>query len=318
MDVSDLIQGMSKYRQTVAGYHLTSLGYESSSISPDGVHIATPNGAQLQVRRISTLEIVLDTDIPSNPLTKFHCIRWSPIVKGVGASCRFLVSDEDTVHVRDLEDPDWSATIDNGSGGMGKIANVEFGSDDSEILVFSGFGSKVTVWSLWTGKCVEIKDPKFSKKGYCRSTTGRNGVFALLTRPGAQDVVSLHMPGSYDPIKTFTPQTVDAQGLSWSPDGKWLVVWDTPSAGYKVLVYTADGNLFRTYSGDYFDDELKGLGVKSIEWSPNSDFLIIAGYERTLTLLSTRTVSDMDVSLPESGLIVAVLTRCPPVTSSNY
>lgn len=174
---------------------------------------------------------------------------------------------------------------------MGKIANVEFGSDDSEILVFSNFGSKVTVWSLWTAKSVEIKDPKFSRKGYGRSATGRNGVFAILTRPGAQDTVSLHVPGTYGLIKSFAPQTVDAQGLQWSPDGRWLAIWDAASSGYKVLIYTADGNLFRTYQGDCFDDELKGLGVKALEWSPNGDFLIVAGFQKTLTLLGTRTVS---------------------------
>ena len=213
------------------------------------------------------------------------------MVKGFGASDRFLLSDENITRVWDLQDENWCATIDNGSGGMGKIANVEFGSDDSEVLVFSSYGSKVTAWSLWTGKSTEVKDPKFARRGYGRSATGRNGIFAILTRPAAQDVVSLHVPGSYALIKSFTPQTSDAQGLRWSPDGKWLAIWDTPSAGYKVLIYTADGNLFRTFNGDYFDDDLKGLGIKSIEWSPNGDFLILAGFEKTLTMLGTRTVS---------------------------
>lgn len=260
-------------------------------MSPDGIHVATLHNIQLQVRRISTLDIVRTINVPSNAQSRFLCLRWSPIVKGVGASNRLLISDEDTTRVWDLQDPDWCAVIDNGTGGMGKIANVEFGSDDSEILVFSSFGSKATVWSLWTGKSVEIKDPKFSRKGYGRSTTGRNGVFAILTRPGAQDTVSLHVPGNYGVIKSFAPQTVDAQGLQWSPDGRWLAIWDAPSTGYKVFIYTADGNLYRTYQGDCFDDELKGLGVKAIEWSPNGDFLIVAGFQKMITLLGTRTVS---------------------------
>lgn len=210
---------------------------------------------------------------------------------GVGSSNRFLLAEEDKVRVWDVQDHDWSAAIDNGSSGMGKIANVEFGSDDSEVMVFSAFGSQVTVWSLWTGKSVEIKDPKFSRRGYGRSRTGRKGCFALLTRPAAQDVVSLHVPGTYEVIKSFTPPTIDAQGLRWSPDGRWLAICDTPSNGYRVLIYTADGNLFRNYIGDYYDDDLKGLGVKNLEWSPNGDFLIIAGFEKKLTLLGTRTVS---------------------------
>ncbi len=169
--------------------------------------------------------------------------------------------------------------------------NVEFGSDDTEVLVFSSFGAKVTVWSLWTGRSVEIKDPKFATKGYGRSKPGRSGIFALLARPGPVDVVTLHAPGSYAVLKSFVLPTTDARGLMWSPNGKWLALWDMPNTGYKVLIYTADGNLYRTYSGDYYDEGLAGLGVKSIEWSPNGDFLAIGGYENTVTLLTTKTVS---------------------------
>ena len=188
------------------------------------------------------------------------------------------------MRVWDIQDNEWSATIDNGSGGMGKIANAEFGADDTEVLVFAGFNAQVTVWSLWTGRSVEIKDPKFAAKGH-----GRNKNFALLSRPASHDVVTIHAPRSYGVLKTFNPPTSDAQGLQWSPNGKWLAIWDNASTGFKVLIYTADGNLYRTYTGDYFDDELQGLGVKTIEWSPNGDFLAIGGYENTITLLSTRT-----------------------------
>ena len=206
----------------------------------------------------------------------------------MGASNRILLADEDAVRVWDLQDNEWSATVDNGSGGMGKIANVEFGSDDTEVLVFSSFNAQLTVWSLWTGRSVEIKDPKFAAKGH-----GRLKNFALLSRSGTLDIITLHAQRSYEVLKSFSPPTVDAQGLKWSPDGKWLAVWDTASTGYKVFIYTADGHLYRSYAGDYFDDEFKGLGVKTIEWSPNGDFLAIGGYEQFITLLSTRTVSVM-------------------------
>lgn len=174
---------------------------------------------------------------------------------------------------------------------MGKIANVEFGFDDTEILVFSSFGAQVTSWNLWTGRSVEIKDPKFTTKGYGHNRTGDTGIFALLSRPSSQDMISLHCAGSYEIMKSFPLPSVDAQGLRWSPDGRWIAIWDTPRTGYKVYINTADGHHFRTYAGDYFDDDLVGLGVKTIEWSPGGDFLAVGGYESTVTLLSTRTVS---------------------------
>lgn len=136
------------------------------------------------------------------------------------------MSDEDSIRVWDLLDKRWTATISNGSGGMGKIVNTDFGRTKEEVLVFSDFGSKVTIWSLKTARMVEIRDPKLGKSGFGYRSKG--GVFALLSRPGAQDTLTLHAPTSYQVLKTTTLQSVDAQGLKWSPDGRWIAVWDTP------------------------------------------------------------------------------------------
>jgi WD40 repeat protein len=208
-------------------------------------------------------------------------IKWST------NAARFLLFDEDHVRIFDLCDETWTATISNGSGGMGKIANVTFGRTMDEVLVFSDFGSKVTVWNLQTRRTVEIRDPKFATKGFGHRSAG--GSFALLSRSGAQDVLTIHAPNTYELLRTSTLLTTDAQGLKWSPDGRWIVVWDTPSIGYKVHIFTADGHLYRTYSGPLSED-IQGLGVKSVEWSPRGDFLAIGGHDRRVTLLSTRTV----------------------------
>jgi WD40 repeat protein len=200
-----------------------------------------------------------------------------------------LLWDEEHVRAWDLFDETWSATISNGSGGMGKIVNAEFGRTEDEVLIFSDFGSKVTVWLLQTRRTIEIRHPKFaSAKGFGYRSNG--GVFALLSRPGAQDVLTLHTPGAYALMTTTMLPTTDAQGLKWSVDGRWIAVWDTPSIGYKIYIYTADGYLYRTYSGDTAE-ALQGLGVKSLEWSPGGDCIAIGGHDRRVTLLSSRTFS---------------------------
>ena len=174
-------------------------------------------------------------------------------------------------------------------------------------------GASVCIWSLETGRMVaELKDPKFFASaaaiekgcGWSRdaqveaadatgdgsgSGSGR-GVFALLTRPGTEDIITLHAPKSYAIIKSWTCDTLDAQGIRWSPDGRWLALWDAASMGYKAQVYTADGHLFRTYHGDYFRDELRGLGVKRLEWEPQGMWLALASWEQGVTLLDTRKV----------------------------
>ncbi|OMP82944.1 WD repeat-containing protein WRAP73 [Diplodia seriata] len=257
--------------------------------SPDGAFVASVTANRLQIRAASSLSIVRSIPLPAEYSPKNSpIIRWSHI--GSRQGLRFLFADERTVRVWDITDSRWKAVVDNGSGGMGKIANVEFGSSQDEVLVFSDFGARVTVWCLKTGRSVEIRDPKYYKDSRGHGYRPRNPVFALLSRTGPQDTLTIHAPGTYFLLKTITLPSSDAQGLKWSPDGKWLVVWDAASIGFKLFVYTADGHLYRTYSGDE-DEAIRGLGIKSIEWSPRGDYLAAGGHDQRVTLLSTRTFS---------------------------
>ena len=96
---------------------------------------------------------------------------------------------------------------------------------------------------------------------------------------------------------------MDAQGLKWSPCGRWLAVWDSAVAGYKVLVYTADGHLFRTH-----EKPCEGLGIKSVEWSPSSDFLTIGSYDGRLCFLSNYTFSPVRISGSSKYILLANLS----------
>lgn len=209
-------------------------------------------------------------------------------IEQAGESSRIFLADEDTIKVWDLQNTEWSATISNAGGNIGKPSNIDFGADSDEVSVFYDFGIKLKIWFLSTGRSVEIRDPKFATKGY--GYRRQSGHFALLTRPGAYDIVTLHAPKSYEIVSSFTVPSVDAQGLKWSPDGRWLGVWDSASSGFKVLVYTSDGHLYRTYKGQE-EDGVSGIGVKSVEWSPMGDCLAISGYDNRVTVLGTTTVS---------------------------
>ncbi|KAF2756931.1 WD40 repeat-like protein [Pseudovirgaria hyperparasitica] len=261
--------------------------------SPDNAHIATLNGGRLQIRSTNSLEVIHNFVVPQDGNSRFLCLRWSPKTKDRPSSNRILVADEDNVRVWDLRDRKWNGTINNGSAGMGKVVNADFGRTETEVVVFSDFASKVTVWSLSHGRTVEIKDPKFvTARGY--GYRPKTSEFTVLSRPNAQDTVTLHAPQTYFVIKTITLNTVDAQGMKWSPDGKWLAVWDTPSVGHRVYIYTADGHLYRMYGGAP-EGDLEGLGARSVDWSPRGDYLAISGYDKRVTLLNARTFSPVIV-----------------------
>jgi WD40 repeat protein len=205
--------------------------------------------------------------------------------------------------VYDLRDEKWIAVINNGSGGMGKNAHVEFGADENEVFVWSDFGACAKVWSLKSGRTTEIRDPKFTgrdNKGWGYRPIGneggaRNRVLALLCRTLGQDILLLLAPRTYAVINRVELPTIDAVGLKWSRDGRWIAIWDTPSAGYSLCIYTADGHLYRTIAREPTDDisewAIEGLGIKSVEWVPGAEFLAVGGWDRRVRILSTRTFS---------------------------
>ncbi|KAI4123866.1 MAG: hypothetical protein LQ347_005978 [Umbilicaria vellea] len=278
---------------------------QHSKPSPNGHFIATLLQSRLLLRSPRNGQILRSIPLDSDFATRCRYLRWSRdhgtideiqahLSSDTASHCRILLADDDTVRVKDAYHPKWSALITGASSTIGKIANVDFGHTSDEILIFSDFGVKVTLWSLTISRGVEVRDPKFANRGY--SFRPETGHLAILTRPGAHDVVLLLAPGTRELLSSFTLATVDSQGLMWSPDGKWLVTWDAASCGYKVLIYTADGHLYRTMTGGQ-DGNRIGLGVRSLAWSAGGAYLAVGGYDGRVTLLNTTTVCSAVLSL---------------------
>ena len=270
----------------------------------DGAFIATLLPSQLVLQSATTLDPLRTISLDPDYVSRVRCLRWSPPSSGAldnrsrrswlapeeqpSVPQRLLLADDDSVRVWDIYATNWHGVIDGAGGGLGKIAHVDFGCDADEVLVFSDFAVKLTIWSLTTGRSIDIRDPKFSSRGF--GYRPRTGELALLTRPAACDVVTLHARTTYKVLGSFKPSTSDAQGLAWSPDGRWITIWDAPSTGLRVLIYTADGHLFRTYCGSA-DDGSGGLGVRSLEWSHAGDFLAVGDHDKRVILLNGITFS---------------------------
>jgi hypothetical protein len=103
--------------------------------------------------------------------------------------------------------------------------------------------------NLTTSKSVDINSPKFyhpgnASKGFSYRPGTKN--LALLTRSGGKDIISIHARESLEVMRSWHPETIDAQGIVWSPDGRWLAAWESASQGHRIFVYTADGHLYKT------------------------------------------------------------------------
>ncbi|KAI9818598.1 MAG: hypothetical protein M1832_004371 [Thelocarpon impressellum] len=283
--------------------------------SPDGRLIATLVLPRLILRSAESLRTVRTIELGPEFGSRVSCVKWSPFAPaesstdgdifdhedipqrsatgqsalGTGSgTLRLLLADHDTIRVWDVDDAEWTATISGAGGGVGKIASVEFGSDADELLVFSEHAVKVIVWSLLRGTSVEIRDPKFASAGH--GYRPRSKHFALLTRVAARDVVTIHARQSYKLLASLGLPTTDAQGLKWSPCGRWIIMWDSASSGYKAHVCTADGHLFRTYAGPQ-ENDVVGLGIKTVEWSPRGEYAATGDHAGRVTLLSNSTFS---------------------------
>lgn len=103
---------------------------------------------------------------------------------------------------------------------------------------------------------------------------------AALERVDCKDIVSVFATASWEMLKTFHVCTSDAVGISWSPDDRAIYVQDDCTT-YKVAVYAPNGQFFAehvAYTGK--------LGVKTVSWSPSSQFLAIGSYDGQLIFLN--------------------------------
>ena len=251
------------------------------------------------VRALNGDGIVHNVQLGSQATARYKYLQWFPSRRNhhtangdesqnrIPTGQRLLVATEDDVHVYDMRDLQWHAQISGASSNTGKIADISFGWTHDEIMIFSDFGLKMTLWSLRTSRGVEIRDPKTSSS--CHSLRPGSGHLAVVTRPTTRDMVMVLTPFTHELEKSFTLATIDAQGLKWSPDGKWLVAWDAASMGYALYVYTPDGQLFKTYNG-FQNLENPEFGISTVEWDLSGRYLAMGSYENRITLLHNQTV----------------------------
>uniref|UniRef100_A0A3Q3IKE5 WD repeat containing, antisense to TP73 n=1 Tax=Monopterus albus TaxID=43700 RepID=A0A3Q3IKE5_MONAL len=236
-------------------------------VSPDGKYLATCVQYRLVIRDVSTLQI----------LQLYTCLDQITHMEWASDSLFILCAmyKRGLVQVWSLEQPDWHCKIDEGSIGL---VSSRWSPDGRHILNTTEFHLRITVWSLCTKAVSYIKYPKACQKG---TDFSRDGCYmALAERRDCKDYVSVFVCDDWHLLRHFETETQDLAGLEWSPNGCVLAVWDS-CLEYKVLLYSLDGRLLSTYSAYEWS-----LGVKSVTWSPSSQFLAIGSYDEKVRILN--------------------------------
>lgn len=275
---------------------MTLLGILNLTFSDDGRHAARVCNKDLVVYSKLTEEFKA-VQIERFPKDAPHIVKFNVLVKNRSGqldddSRRLLVVNGATISVWGINPLQKLADIQNVEA---EWLHVDFGADENEVVVFHSWNTRITVFCLNSSKMTVIKQPKLAHPhghGYRPKTRE----LAILLKPDASDILTIHEPRSYELLHRAVLPTVDAQGLKWSTEGRWIAVWDLPSLGTKLLIYTADGNLFRTYTGTADVDDAQDTGVKHIEWSPvpasknACKFLAVGKINGNIELLNTQTV----------------------------
>ncbi|XP_046850970.1 WD repeat-containing protein WRAP73-like [Xenia sp. Carnegie-2017] len=231
-----------------------------SRYSPNGFFIANCVQYRLVVRDVKTLQIVhLFTNLDA-----VDYMEWSP-------DSDFILCGmfkRGVTQVWSMENPDWRCKIDEGMAGL---VTVKWSPDSRHILTIAEFNIRITLWSLIDKSVSYFEYPKHANKGLDFTKDGH--YMALAERRNCKDFLSIFACKAWKMVKHFEVQTQDLSDIAWSPDGRALCVWDHIVYN-KVCLYSMDGRCLSTYERPCF-----GLGVKTVTWSPTSQFLAIGGYD---------------------------------------
>ncbi|KAJ7306461.1 hypothetical protein JRQ81_009815 [Phrynocephalus forsythii] len=227
--------------------------------SPDGKCLASGVQYRLVIRDVNTLQI----------LQLFTCLDQIQHVEWSSDSLFILCAmyRRGIVQVWSLEQPDWHCKIDEGSAGL--VAS-SWSPDGRHIL-------NTTEFHVFLASCKQV----------VKLTCGRQ-----LPRISMQ-----YIPGSSESV-VVRKHTVDSCFATtilrllktrlcteWEWGGVKVVAHvdhvKISFFQYKVLLYSLDGRLLSTYCAYEWS-----LGVKSIAWSPSSQFLAISSYDEKVRLLN--------------------------------
>ena len=95
-----------------------------------------------------------------------------------------------------------------------------------------------------------------------------------------------------DHLQQITLPTSSLGGLSLSPTGNYLAIWEGP-LDYKLYIYNLAGQQVATFE----PEEITTLGIRTVAWHPSGLFVAVGGWD--------------DRVPPFLRAVLHILTFCP-------
>ncbi|GAA5835310.1 hypothetical protein JCM5353_006730 [Sporobolomyces roseus] len=299
----------------MANWELSPLyRHSTSSFISSTRSILSSHSSKLILRDSTTLQIIRTWSLLSSSSTKDSQLQFiiSP------SSQPHILAYTHNHSIAWVIDPQQDEPIAKLSIGGEESIGFDWTPDGSSFLSWSAHRLRISIFSLSQQPELTryIQSPKCTIKegGYSFS---REGYFALLERHGNRDCIAIYDTKDWNLLRNVVIQdpTSDLVGIKWSPDGKYFVTWSSIT-NYYLHVFTLDGRKISTYSpypsltpststpsissptetsslSSKEQSRLKksmstyvGLGIRTIEWSLNGEFLAIGGYDGKVRVLS--------------------------------
>jgi len=171
-------------------------------------------------------------------------------------------------------------------------------SRDGRFVVTASSDRTAKLWETRTGREVRIfkghssgvNSVDFSPDGKFIVTGSNDGSAKLWDAVTGREVKAFGSPDSYQGSMSFDSYMASVNGVSLSPDGKYVV---TGTFDGVKLWDVRTGRILRSFSGSM---------ILSVRFSPDSRYVLTAGAHRTARLLDVRTGKEVRTFTPSSNL----------------
>ncbi|WVR05544.1 hypothetical protein IAU60_002563 [Kwoniella sp. DSM 27419] len=191
---------------------------------------------------------------------------------------------------------------EDGSGDCGEIAQiggegpeglvrVEWGRGANDVLAWSDYALKLSIHDLSSGTTRVIQAPKSSTGCHTYSPDDRYLAVAEVHH-GKEHVGVYDILDGHSLFRHFPLSTTNAQGIAWSPCGKYIAAWDSVLS-YSVYVHSPLGPLLTHFSpasptfSPSSSSEDPGLGVRTAAWAPGGRWLALGGYDGRVRIIES-------------------------------
>ncbi|WWC88231.1 uncharacterized protein L201_003136 [Kwoniella dendrophila CBS 6074] len=278
-------------------YHATLVSY-----SPGTTFLATVYQNRLIIRSTTTLQIV----------RTWACIRPASSIASSSKNADQEVKidsiewSEDGLHILVFSLSAKTAWVfglaSEGDGESGEIAKiggegveglfqVEWGQAGKQVLAWSDYGLRISVYDLTTGITRIIQNPKSHLQ--CHTYSPDNRYMAIAEKHLGKEYIGIYdVIDTYHLVRHFQLSTTDVQGLSWSLCGRYIAAWDS-SLSYSMYIHSPIGPLLThfTHNSPTFSPisstEDPGLGIRTVTWAPGGRWLAIGGWDGKVRIIES-------------------------------